>query len=87
MNCKQGDLAIVVRSKAGHEGKIFRCVSYVGKARGFFGDDYWEIDAIVLSIDGKPNSFFRDSWMRPIRDNDGEDEMLRIVGKPEGVTA
>jgi hypothetical protein len=24
-----------------------------------------------------------DAQLRPIRDNDGEDEMLRIVGKPE----
>lgn len=23
--------------------------------------------------------------LRPIRDNDGEDEMLRIVGRPEAV--
>lgn len=26
MNCKQGDLAIVVRSHAGNEGKIVRCL-------------------------------------------------------------
>ena len=26
MNCKQGDIAIVVKSFAGHEGKIVRCI-------------------------------------------------------------
>ena len=30
LNCKQGDLAIIVKSAAGNEGKIVRCVEYMG---------------------------------------------------------
>lgn len=29
MNCKQGDLAVMVRSRAGNEGKIVRCIRLV----------------------------------------------------------
>lgn len=30
LNCKQGDLAIIVKSTAGNEGKIVRCLEYMG---------------------------------------------------------
>jgi hypothetical protein len=41
----------------------------------------------VRSTKGKFRHLFRrpcwDEMLRPIRDNDGEDEMLRVVGKPK----
>lgn len=30
LNCKQGDLAIIVSSSCGNEGKIVRCVEFAG---------------------------------------------------------
>lgn len=80
MNCKQGDLAIVIRSVRGNEGKIVRCVSPLKI-----------IEAWTVEPDFNPEVLgiptFPDAWLRPIRDQDGEDEMLRIAGKPMGITA
>jgi len=60
MNCKQGDLAIVVHSESGlNAGKIVRCVRWVGTletnpATGFAWTpgachDFWEIDPPLLT--------------------------------------
>ena len=40
MNCKQGDLAIVVRSEAGNAGKIVECVQMMGDA-SVVHDGFW----------------------------------------------
>ena len=87
MNCKQGDLAIIVRSMAGNEGKIVRCLRFVGYVEGFVGNDRWEIDTKIISFKRVLHNTTQDSWMRPIRPTDGEDEMLRIAGKPQRMTA
>ncbi len=56
LNCKQGDLAIIVKSVMGNEGKIVRCVAYVGpvkyvpdvkgwpRGRRYPDDSVWRID-------------------------------------------
>ena len=94
MNCKPGDLAVIVRSdfpasigclclvlksnEIDHEGMWCWAVRASNKIEWEYG-----FKTVVLNRHG----FVPDAWLRPIRDNDGEDEMLRIVGKPEGVTA
>lgn len=73
MNCKQGDLAIIVKSDAGNEGKIVRCVRYLGciahrlpgGGLGYF--DAWEIDIELPAWDGKKHKKARDIQLRPIR--------------------
>lgn len=87
MNCKPGDLAIAIRSGNGNEGKVMTCIRYVGEVPFFIGDDYWQTDTPLMSRFGDFNCFYRDSWLRPIRDNDGDDETLTWVGKPNEVTA
>jgi hypothetical protein len=93
MNCKQGDLAIVVKSEAGNEGKIVRCVRLIGERDliGRSGDvlrgAVWEIDVPLPDWGGRLFPTVSDDQLRPIRDNDGEDEILRIAGKPQKVTA
>jgi hypothetical protein len=88
MNCKPGDLAIVVSPRAKNAGKIGRCVSrYDGPWLDGEGPG-WVLDGTVLyRHDGtrKRINVIMDKWLRPIRDNDGEDEMLRIAGKPREV--
>ena len=59
MNCKQGDVAIVVWSACGNEGKIVRCVRFAGdlKANPATGcgwvygvmKDAWEIDPPLIT--------------------------------------
>ena len=92
LNCKPGDLAIVVRSKAGNEGKIVRCLKFVGKppwgSADRFHSDCWRVEGSLAAIyegTGKEAPFdghISDSRLRPIRDGDGEDEILRIAGLP-----
>ena len=88
MNCKQGDLAIIVRSWAGNEGKIVRCVKFIPLVVWINPDGSadrepgWIADVTTINCAGMPGNKFMDSQLRPIRDQDGEDEMLRIAGKP-----
>lgn len=82
MNCKPGDLAIVVRSAAGHEGVICRVIRFVGELPEWTGNDRWETDHKHSGLFGGITNTFQDRCLRPLRDQPGEDEMLRIAGKP-----
>ena len=88
MNCKQGDWAIVVHSVAGNEGKIVRCVRLVGNELWVGPDGIaelsatWELDRHLRNFGGDLTNRCMDKQLRPIRDNDGEDEILRIAGRP-----
>ena len=93
MNCKQGDLAIIVRTAGSGVtlGMVVTCVKLIGAAK-FVGYtclfETWLIDPPLPSIkDGILTCYCPDAWLKPIRDQDGEDEMLRIAGKPERMTA
>ena len=84
MNCKQGDLAVIVRSYAGNEGKVVRCVSLCERPFWYtarWPGPTWHIDR-ELPGETFPVSVVADCQLRPLRDSDGEDEMLRLVGKP-----
>lgn len=50
MNCKEGDLAMIVKSKAGNEGKIVRCIQYVGAVDGVLPKDCWLIDGSINCV-------------------------------------
>ena len=74
LNCKVGDLAIVVRSAAGNEGKIVRCVRLGNN--GFFlsrnngvvdHGPSWVIDGALVGWRGDLVSKVPDSFLRPIR--------------------
>ena len=81
MNCRPGDLAIVVKSNAGNEGVLldvirqaeigsWLCIALtegVGTIRRFMPGDQ-----VICT----------DSCLRPLRDNDGQDETLTWAGLP-----
>jgi hypothetical protein len=73
LNCKVGDLAIVVRSEAGNEGKIVRCVQLLGKKNVLLRDGgaiaswVWEIDSLLPSWSGAVSNQVEDCLLRPIR--------------------
>lgn len=74
MNCKQGDLAIVVNSGTGEEGKIVRCVRWVGVngAARLGESDLWEVDPPLrwgprFGGETRLFPFAPDSCLRPIR--------------------
>ncbi len=88
MNCKQGELAIFVKSTDGHEGKIVRCAEYVGKKALQFPDgkieefDCWITEPRLPGWTGV-TTLTPDDFLRPIRDNDGQDETLTWAGLPK----
>jgi hypothetical protein len=87
MNCKPGDLAIYVSSRAGNEGRIVRCLRLASAqevlSQGFGGWHMWITDnQEIKTTNGLTTNLASDMYLRPIRDQDGEDEMLRIAGKP-----
>lgn len=84
MNCKPGDLAVIVRAFTAweHVGKIVRVV----RLTRIDGDECWKTDPELFTLDGRWIAW-TDAHLRPIRDSDGEDEMLRIAGKPQEVNA
>jgi len=108
MNCKPGDLAVVVRSTAGNLGKIVRVIGPSLSNSLAFGETFvdpatgirwrrdthefnWDAESVGLPLAirfprGNWGTTLRrpcqDSALRPLRDNEDEDEMLRIAGKP-----
>lgn len=90
MNCKQGDLAIVIRSVAGNEGKIVRCLQFLGSVPGFGRNDYWLIDREMPTKLGASAPIASDGWIRPINNpgDDAVDEtLLRLPSPRQEVTA
>ena len=73
LNCTVGDLAIMVRSEAGNEGKIVRCVRLVGKKNVVLRDKrivaswVWKIDSLLPSWSGEASNRIEDCLLRPIR--------------------
>lgn len=102
MNCKPGDLAIMVRSIAGNEGKIFRCLRIATKFEldfyNFEDDDVtWVIDAQLPTrlisgvLDGaiRLAPLAKDACLRPIGDpgEDATDETLLWLPVPSAEKA
>lgn len=82
MNCKQGDVAIVVNSLAGNEGKIIRVTVLRQAFNHPNGEPVWEYTGAVLAgTRGPVASAIADRFLRPIRDpgDDAKDEMLRSL--------
>lgn len=85
MNCKPGDLAVVIgcRSHPELNGIVLTVVRAVSPYAWLCAGH--EIERVSWSYGVPPHIF--DDKLRPIRDNDGEDESLAWAGKPQGVTA
>ena len=108
MNCKPGDLVVVVRSEVGNDGRFGVIVGPANSSCGlqvYQGDD-WVVSGRFITADEMTLSYrgteicsfetnrhevdllpFPDKNLKPIRDNNGEDETLTWAGKPEGVKA
>lgn len=93
MNCKPGDLAIITQGR--DSGKIVQCLHIASEPelkelhphKDFL--PVWAIDQHVRWH--RPSGakvvapFCPDRLLKPLRDNPGEDEVLRLVGKPNEV--
>ncbi len=90
MNCKQGDLAVII--KGYHTGETVTCLEYLGKVRiltdwppvNLRGDNYWRIDKevgfkTISRITGEVivennRPYVPDDWLMPIRPEDLSEE-------------
>lgn len=97
LNCKAGDLAVFIRSAAKNEGKIVTCLRLATMEEMIQNNvsmhlgPMWVIDKKVNSSFIFNELFFKkgpdiylayDFQLRAIRDQEGEDEILTIAGKP-----
>jgi hypothetical protein len=98
MNCKPGDLAVVVSSmNGGNVGKVVTVIRLATTAEiatempgAIYLGAIWRTDK-PLEWGNKRGErcdayLAPDVRLRPIRDNDGEDETLTWAGKPEQIT-
>lgn len=85
MNCRPGDLVILLRCNNPYLKKYIGSIRTVKKACTVH-DCSWDLEPAVHDDFGYEASWHDDD-MRPIRGQDGEDEMLRIAGYPHKETA
>lgn len=92
LRCKQGDLAIIVKSDFPvNIGKIVTCVEYVGNPsdHGYnrvWGEphNYWKLDtSIQVSNDLIFLPYCSDNQLRPLRADEGQDETLMWKSVPK----
>ena len=100
MNCKQGDLAVIIRSAAGNAGMIVEVLRPLGVEPVWRGIR-WDAGAsrdnfcwLVRSC-GRPLATFHgvyytecpipDVVLKPIRDQLGEDEMLCVAARTQRI--
>lgn len=87
MNCKEGDLAIVVRSIAGNEGKFVTCQRIASddelKSTRFLAlGPVWVIDRALPTNMNSMLALANDCFLRPIRPGDlheTEDERKEVT--------
>lgn len=94
LNCKQGELAVIVKSFApSNIGKIVRCMEFcadgVALAHWKKTGPVWRIDQDTVWASQKGDQlrlpYASDTCLRPLRDSDGQDETLQWAGLPQPV--
>jgi hypothetical protein len=98
MNCKQGDLAVIVY--AGRSGRDLGKLVNVIRGNGYDedGDFMWECESsgtplFAYTEDGygpgieSPKALIPDAWLRPIRPGDLEETLDTDIKKPDEVEA
>ena len=82
MNCKPGDLAVIVKSEAGNLDKFVSCIrlaSIDDLLAAYFRDDVgpvWVIDRVLPLSNGRSAALCADSGLRPIRDQPGNEQFV-----------
>lgn len=96
MNCRQGDIAMVVSvgSYRGANRSIAQALLGipVRLAAGYLFEEQpaWRLESNVhLEVNGRHVEVqgIVDAILRPIRGGDGDDEIIALAGKPQGVPA
>lgn len=72
MNCKQGDMAIVIKSWCGNEGRVVTCEEFAGECGDYQDSDMWRIDINLPTINSltgdmvESDPYISDSCLMPI---------------------
>ncbi|AKJ28779.1 hypothetical protein [Caldimonas brevitalea] len=94
MNCQQGDLAVIVGGQYAENWGRLVMVREAYNFQGIWDGDCgpaWYVESegdklYTETVSGRPFRMYRvvvrDSALRPIRNDDGIDEMVRIAGRP-----
>ena len=82
MNCKQGDLAIVVSGYTARLGPVVLCEALA--RTGPESPALWIVDRVLPHDYGGGSNLEFDKHLRPLRNIDGEDEVMRLAGRPVG---
>lgn len=90
MNCKQGDLAIIV-GNGPNAGKLVTCVQFYPvktllRVKGPVDvSNVWFIEPSLPAWNNTLSNYIQDSVLRPIRDpgDDAKDEMLRPLPRSQ----
>lgn len=85
MNCKPGDLAVVVRSVSGNLGKVVRVRVMINDVEFIDGSKLrcWTFEGpTMFGSLGRLVTVIPDECLRPLRDNPGQDETLTWAGLP-----
>ena len=85
MNCKPGDLAIVVSAfNPVNLGRILHIGVFAGEVGGWRGTNRWHFDggSPLIGVNGGRSYTVKDICIRPIRDNPGQDESLQWLDVP-----
>jgi hypothetical protein len=85
VNCKPGDLVILLSAANAAMKKYVGTIRTV-KCACMVHKNSWDLEPPVIGQNGLEASW-SDDTMRPIRDQDGTDEMIRIAGLPHKETA
>lgn len=84
MNCKPGDLAVIVSAPKEIQNQIGKIVETVKLLPNWEGIPCWQIKNPFRDRFGICEGI-ADKDLRPIRDNDGEDQTLTWAGKPNNI--
>lgn len=88
-NCVAGDLAMVVRKlehdKSHNLGRVIRVTKSTSMPWGICVAPrvFWEFEGNLVCSDGDRADMVDDAVLKPLRDNDGVDEVIAKVGKPK----
>jgi hypothetical protein len=88
MNCKPGDLAVIVRTDIpGQEalvGSLVQCISVDPSSSQLYGGPEWNYEAVSPGIPDPKEHTISDDCLRPIRDpgEDAKDETLLWLPVP-----
>ena len=83
LRCKPGDMALIIRSSCGNEGKIVTCLEFIGKENDNWhaNGDRWRIDRKIPWTDKSgrirgEHDTISDRYLMPIRPDEIKGERL-----------